>query len=346
MDRVKDIRLLMKQQQKSSTGVTNGKNKAKMLKLMKEQILSSSDIKGKSKIAVTTDTRHNLDDQSKPGKVVKKLPDDFFDSSVEMFGQAMNKISEIPSQSLSGNDIKTDFNILSDEPVNIMSCKTNELISLSKKTHSNENKETLPVGFFDDPIADNEARGISLTQLIEQKNKVVEEELKNLLTEIEEVSGSATELINEELVQEEEQKEADEEALQFVYMNKLAILLQKSDHVQQKIQQISNNHLINNEDEIYKESEEIKASVISTSNASNSSEIEKPMKLIEDDIKIILLNKLQEKVSKKRKLNNLTHVDEKTDAKNYKTDPSSSEEESDDEDYQPLNYLDWTSRII
>jgi hypothetical protein len=79
----------------------------------------------------------------------------------------------------------------------------------------------MPVGFFDDVVADNLARGIDLRKVMEERVQAADKDLKTLFAEVDLLAG----LSEEELAAlEAEEAELEEEALQLAYLTKVALL--------------------------------------------------------------------------------------------------------------------------
>jgi hypothetical protein len=87
----------------------------------------------------------------------------------------------------------------------------------------------LPRGFFDNPMEDKYARGIDVQKLVEIKEKKVQDELKSFLGEIQELPD-----MEEDDPDEEALREAEEAAIQYAYVNRLALLMHASDNVGSK----------------------------------------------------------------------------------------------------------------
>lgn len=83
---------------------------------------------------------------------------------------------------------------------------------------------SLPQGFFDDPFEDSRARGVDLHKVLHKQEVVENETLSNFLEEIKE----SEEDIEKAEIQEEESKEYENEALHMSYLARYAGLLSKA----------------------------------------------------------------------------------------------------------------------
>lgn len=306
----------------------SGKDKAKLLKMMKEQNkpkeqpVPSSHGQMKPKL-------HN----SAP--VQSGLPSDFFDTPA----------SAAPSL----------------VPVKETVVQSKKAPAPAANTISN-----LPKGFFDNPVEDLGARGITMEQYTASMEKEEQAELDSFLTQLKEVEGEREHLEEASFAREESTREYEEEAAQMAYLANLIALRAQSEKLQKSTGNEKNdvsNQIVEEGNEalhhLLKEVNEVRALTQTTTNAAL-------------DVDNILYQKLAQSAAQKRKreailstiLSTTTSSNTKDSAKdsNHKNgsvnesngtnsdSDGSSEEETESKKakpapkYTPLNFMNWTSR--
>eukprot|EP01041_Mallomonas_annulata_P002933 gene2933-5764_t len=263
MDRAQSLREMMKKAQTeksaSSGGIEqlNGKDKAKMLKILREKKKvdaaerSIPHITPSTPAAASTMNMNAARDSPTVVKPVKHvsnllasrsesvlkqpqqlpiLPDNFFDYPEEDNESkntqdiessdicAPNNIEDIPCQQ--------SFDQQQQDGPKYSQLKTPSS-EISKDVTSTS---SLPVGFFDNVLEDQQARGINVKEELIKKDMLQKNEMDSFLKEIE----SIEEVIEDVNENEEETKNLTEEAIQLAYMAKLASLYHKSVDVQNK----------------------------------------------------------------------------------------------------------------
>lgn len=195
MDRAQNLRMLMKQQQQmSSSGGSAGmagKDKVKMLKMMKAQ--QSGSVVPAEPIRAKVQEKQPKMSHTTGVAQGSQLPSDFFDNADTFQAPANNNHATKATAS---------------------SCITTS---------------ALPEGFYDDPLQDMVAHGVSVHTFQAEKEKRNQEDLSNFLAEIDQISEEVGLEEAAVIAQESEVQEQEETALQMAYMAKLAVLLKQSD---------------------------------------------------------------------------------------------------------------------
>lgn len=188
MDRAQELRSLMKQGNTAVGGsAVSGKDKAKMLKMMKEQ--------QRQKEAVVPKTAKPI---STP-QIPSGMPSDFFDS-VPMQPPLEIKIAPAPVQP-------------------------------AKAPATTNGIKNLPQGFFDNPVEDLNARGITMEQYTAKLEKEEQSALDSFLSDLKGLEGERSQLEEASAAQEEGNREYEEEAMQMAYMANLIALRAQSERI-------------------------------------------------------------------------------------------------------------------
>ena len=161
MDRANDIRSMMKMGGKvdGNSNLLSGKDKAKALKLMREQQKQKETI-NKTNIPRPPITK---EPQSNKPQYQTGLPPGFFDDNVT------------PLSSKASNQTNQSHNLANAPAVPAQS---------NKQTNGAAGISNLPAGFFDNPVEDLNARGITMEQYTASMEKEEQSELNSFLTEI------------------------------------------------------------------------------------------------------------------------------------------------------------------
>jgi hypothetical protein len=149
MERANDVRALMKQGAKldSSASALSGKDKAKLLKMMREQQKQKDTAPPVKKPAQSTTIA--APSTIKPSSHRSGLPEGFFDSGPPAASAAV-VAQPVPT----------------------------------KPTPSSSVVNSLPQGFFDNPVEDLSARGISMEQYTAKMEQEEKAELSSFFTEV------------------------------------------------------------------------------------------------------------------------------------------------------------------
>lgn len=320
MDRAQELRTLMKVGAKKEDQVPmSGKDKAKLLKMMKEQN------KQKQPVVPSVHSGAKAKPTSSHGAAPAQagLPAGFFDSPSIV----------IPPPTVQSSTV---------------TASTNNTIS------------NLPKGFFDNPVEDLSARGISMEQYTAKMEKEEQAELDSFLTQLKEVDGEREQLEEASTAREESTREYEEEAAQMAYLANLIALRAQSE----KLQKSSNNADSEVSDKIVEEGNEALHHLLKEVNevrAATQSALSAAL-----DVDNILYQKLAQNAAQKRKREailstilakdspnvskNDSHSDEQSDGGSNSEGEEDSEDEADNKKaksapkYTPLNYMNWTSR--
>jgi len=329
MDRAQELRSLMKVGAKKEDQVPmSGKDKAKLLKMMKEQN------KQKEQPA---NHGHSKPKPHNHGRIVAPaqsgLPSDFFDAPA-----ATPVSAKAPS------------------------------VQSNTTTPANNTISNLPKGFFDNPVEDLSARGITMDQYTARMEKEEQAELDSFLTQLKEVEGEREHLEEASAAREESTREYEEEAAQMAYLANLIALRAQSEKlkksstgddkggVSEKIVEEGNEALHH----LLKEVNEVRAATQTAPSAAL-------------DVDNILYQKLAQTAAQKRKReailsnilstsatdvstkksNNYNHKEESGSGSNSDNNSDSESEDEEETDskmtkpapkYTPLNFMNWTSR--
>lgn len=306
-------------------GPMSGKDKAKLLKMMKEQ--SKQQQQQARPVPVPKPKAAALSTQ---GNAQSGLPSDFFDSAPSAPAVLPTVVAR-PSQS------------------NAQSAATGASAS---------NISNLPKGFFDNPVEDLNARGISMEQYTAKMEKDEQAELDSFLTQLKGIEGESERLEEAADQRDESIREYEEEAAQMAYLANLIALRAQSEKLTKSSATSNAADTLQEEgsealDHLLKEVAEVRAATTSTNSAAL-------------DVDAILSQKLAQSAAQKRKRDAiLKNIQSKTISKEADTsdnegsggsnsdDDSESGSESDSESnkkakpvpkYTPLNFMNWTSR--
>ena len=206
MMRIKQ-KLSMSNESSGSNQQLNGKDKIKILKLMKAKSTAENppkasvqhnqdkpSIKEKDKWIEMKDVKKLANNFPVVPKTIKNaIPDDFFDAQ-----------SVLPPPS--------------------------EIIPAIAPKETASNTANIPAGFFDDPIEDLTARGLSIKQQLSRQVEIENAELNTLLTEIDKIDED-TSAVDAELEDEHNVHDFEEASIQMAYITKLAKLYKQSENV-------------------------------------------------------------------------------------------------------------------
>jgi hypothetical protein len=150
MERANDVRALMKQGAKLDSGASalSGKDKAKLLKMMREQ-QKQKDTAPPVRMPAQN-TASATPSTIKPSSHTSGLPEGFFDSASPAAASTAPVTQPVPP----------------------------------KPTPSSSVASSLPQGFFDNPVEDLSARGISMEQYTAKMEQEEKAELNAFLTEV------------------------------------------------------------------------------------------------------------------------------------------------------------------
>lgn len=375
MDRAQELRSLMKFASKrddsKSTTNLSGKDKAKMLKLMKEK---------QKNVAVETSmvtkstfvSRSNSSVGFKPTPSIKISgpPADFFDNN-----SATITTTTMTTPTFKPSDITSSINT------------QRAVTTLETPSGPVPAAANMPVGFFDNPTEELSARGINIQQHNAEQQKIVESEFQSFLSEIEVLKEDADEVSAEVHVQEAAGRDLEEEALQMAYMAKLAELYRRSDAVVDKegrvaASAVASSHsaalktddihelLGSNSSGFIDDGSSAAASNIGNNSSSSSGDgpaVTGVVSAVREDVERVLYRKLQLDSLRKRRLQQasaaILEADRKRkrlgesgsgDCEQQREDEehggesessSSGDEDSDEDDYSPLEFMDcWTHK--
>lgn len=321
---------MMKQGSAAGGGTAvSGKDKAKLLKMMKEQQKQKEVPPVVPKIMKVV---------APPAKMPTGIPTDFFDA---------------PQAPLTAKPVV--WQPAKAAPATISNNNSNNTIS------------NLPQGFFDNPVEDLNARGITMEQYTAKLEKEEQSALDSFLTDLKGLEGERNLLEEASELQAEGNREYEEEARQMAYMANLIALRAQSERLTNHSGTEETNEVL---DQLLKEvGPAVRAEESSTSAASA--------------VDSILYQKLAQNMANKRKrsviLNEVVNTTGTSNASTVNAtarsddEPSSGEgsdnsdsgsgsgSESDSEDgnnnnssakkaktvkYSPLNYMDWMSRSV
>lgn len=176
-----------------ATKVITGKEKAQLLKLMK----------GKGKVQTSSDNQTVVTESS-----LKRLRE-----------PALNLLPPV-SQTNTNNAQNSDY-----PQVPVQEDNVQQSINAPKLT-----QDTIPSGFFDDPIEELAARGISMKHQIQRQEEIERSELKEFMKELTEISED-TSYIDTEFADESEARDYEDSAVQMAYITKLVKLYKQADDV-------------------------------------------------------------------------------------------------------------------
>jgi len=177
---------------------------------------------------------------------------------------------------------------------------------------------SIPTGFFDDPIQDLTARGLTMKQQLALQDEIEKKELNSLIAEIGEINED-TSAIDAELESAFKDRDYDEAAIQMAYTTILATLYKQSDSViSSSIGEIESNDKFDSA--LFAADTESKL-LLNSSSSSNSSR--------DDPLRELVNQKLTEQQSKKRKLV-VEHVEDQQ---------NSEDSEEEEESYDPLEFI-------
>ena len=326
MDRAQELRSLMKVGAKKEEQVPmSGKDKAKLLKLMKEQ--------SKQKVQhVPASHDHSKPKPHNVAPAQSGLPSNFFDAPAAPLVSA--KAASVQSS--------------------LASAPANNTIS------------NLPKGFFDNPVEDLSARGITMEQYTARMEKEEQAELDSFLTQLKDVEGEREHLEEASAAREESTREYEEEAAQMAYLANLIALRAQSEKLQKSS---ASNHKSEVSEKIVEEGNEALHHLLKEVNEVRAVTHAAPSAAL--DVDNILYQKLAQSAAQKRKreaiLSNIlsttaakvsTKNSDDNDSNKQSTNDSSSESESEEESeeetdskkakpmpkYTPMNFMNWTSR--
>jgi hypothetical protein len=339
-----------------SSNVT-GKDKAKLLKMMKEKQRNDENVNIKvqkpKEVAV-------IKSNSLPTTAAaSKLPENFFDSEPTTKAPAVQQAVKTPVVKFVA-------------PVTVASVKTNT--------------SQMPVGFFDNPTEELSARGVNIVQHKAEQQKIVDTEFQSFLSEINVLKEEGEEEVLEEVGHEAAGREYEEQAVQMAYMTKLAVLYQQSEAVVDK--QNRPKKPIDGSSSVDPSASSDFNELIALSSSggngtgpaggalssSGSAALEgvPSVSAIREDVESVLYRKLQTESLRKRRLQqqhallsqqtkrprntegdttrseNATNRDEVEEegSADESGDGSSSGSEEEDEEYSPLDFMDWTSKGV
>eukprot|EP01035_Chromulina_nebulosa_P029299 gene29299-38823_t len=211
-------KLSMSNESSGSNQQLSGKDKIKVLKLMKAKLTAAENppksneqlnqdkhfIKEKEKVIVLKDSKKlnnipaNYTNNTSviPKAIENAFPDDFFDTQ-----------SIVPPHSA--------------------------ITPVLATKESASNTANIPAGFFDDPIEDLTARGLTIKQQLSRQVKIENAELNTLLTEIDKIDED-TSAVDAELEDELNVHDFEEASIQMAYITKLAKLYKQSENVVSK----------------------------------------------------------------------------------------------------------------
>ncbi len=307
----------------------SGKDKAKLLKMMKEQN-KQKEQNVPANHGHSKSKSHNHGHNVAP--VQSGLPCDFFDAPAA------------PS----------------------VSAKAPSVPSTHATAPANNTISNLPKGFFDNPVEDLNARGITMDQYTARMEKEEQAELDSFLTQLKEVEGEREHLEEASAAREESTREYEEEAAQMAYLANLIALRAQSEklkknstgddksEVSEKIVEEGNEALHH----LLKEVNEVRAATQTSPSAAL-------------DVDNILYQKLAQSAAQKRKReailsnilstsatdvstkksNNSESMETRGSGSNSNSDSGSEDEDETDSKkakpapkYTPLNFMNWTSR--
>jgi len=181
---------------------------------------------------------------------------------------------------------------------------------------------SIPSGFFDDPIQDLTARGLTMKQQIALQDEIEKKELNALIAELGEINEDTT-AIDAELESEFNERDYDEAAIQMAYITILAKLYKQSDSVvsSSNVDMKSNENFDSELNAADTESKELLHSSTSLMNNSNNRS---------DPLQELVNQKFTEQQSKKRKL---------VVSEDVIMEDQQDSDSSDDESYDPLAFI-------
>jgi hypothetical protein len=307
----------------------SGKEKAKMLKMMKEQ--------SKQKEQAQTQTKPRPSAATAPKAPMQSgLPSNFFDVA-----PTANPAS-----------------VVSDRRPGNSAISTNTAAPVADNTIGN-----LPKGFFDNPVEDLNARGISMDQYTAKMEKEEKAELDSFLSQLKGMEGEREQLEEASDLREESGREYEEEAAQMAYMANLIALRAQSEKISGQ-QSGSRDGMDDAGSEALDHLLREVAEVRTISKAPTNAALE---------VDAILYQKLAQNAAQKRKrdaiLSNILStadsavgkIAQKPDSKSDSEDESESRDSSESESesdtggvkkakptakYTPLNFMNWTSRTL
>ena len=200
----------------------------------------------------------------------------------------------------------------------------------------------IPSGFFDDPVDDLNARGLTIKQQIARQKEIEISEMKSFLNEIGKIDED-TSLIDAELEEEFSTRDFEEASVQMAYITKLAKLYKQSDFIKSgKALDSSNESKLSSESfESELKSAESESAVLIDSESSGATAI----------LEIVNKKLADAAASKKRKLENFNEMstDEGMErprfvaGENEPGDSDGAAEDSDDDnssqEYDPLSFM-------
>lgn len=353
MDRAQELRTLMKFASKKDDSKSNnsataltGKDKAKLLKQMKEKQKAESEVK----LSVSQPNKpkpvQSVTNTTKP-----VLPSNFFDDAPPAAASIVAPTKAVTTVQTSS----VHNNTAAAPPVSV--------------------NTQLPVGFFDNPTEELTARGVDIKQHQAEQQKIIDNEFQSFMSEIEVLKEDADEVAAEEHGQEAEGKDYEEEALQMAYMTKLAVLYKQSDAVIDRRGRNTTNTDQSNGDltnaasdvhELLGSSDTVNNDVLSDT---LRQEADAKPAVVREDVQSILYRKLQLENLKKRRLqqasaailadskrsrqadisnqNNNNDEQEEEDEENESSGSEEDDEDDDeDDDYSPLDFMNWTNKGV
>lgn len=327
MDRAQELRTLMKQGSAAGGGAAvSGKDKAKLLKMMKEQ--------QKQKVAPAVVL--NTVKAAPAAKLPSGIPSNFFDAE-----QSQPPIASKPL-------------------IASASTQQSKPASSTLSASNNNSIKNLPQGFFDNPVEDLNARGITMEQYTAKLEKEEQSALDSFLSDLKGLEGEAAQLEEASEALEEGNREYEEEAMQMAYMANLIALRAQSERLASSNNSNSTPASEETNDVLDKLLKEVgQARTVPEASSSAASAVES-----------ILYQKLAKNAANKRKrdvilsevvngTNSTTKAADSEDSGSESGGESDSDSDSDNKDgseggakkakavkYSPLNYMDWMSRSV
>jgi hypothetical protein len=237
MDQAKELRTLMKLGTKKTEDLQSGtalsgKDKAKVLKLMREQ--------QKEKDRGTTQATSAPRTASAVPKIPSSsgLPAGFFDNepapksatnvASSSASAASYSINSMPSSQPTSNISTTTSNSSNNSSSSNNNSKSHNGKSSIVATLAPTKNAALPRGFFDNPVEDLNAHGISMDTYTAAVEKNEQDQLNAFLADIKQDQGSVEEAEAAAETLEVYAQEYEEEALQLAYAAKVIALRERS----------------------------------------------------------------------------------------------------------------------
>ena len=346
MEKCSDVRLLMKKAQSQRNGVSDnkfgslsGKEKAKMLKMMREKKKNTEVMVDNIGVAVKHDIiASTKSDSLRPARNISKVVNEAiskFSGQTNHKNTISNDEAGMPHVLRATTPLDTttiDDNLLLNDntfvevhtSTQIPDPVKNEGMALNTTMTNNTEMSSIPIGFFDNTYEEYQARGLDIKKELEKKDKIQEEELNKFLQSVEEIEDA-----NQELIEEEQENDTlTEQAIQLAYMTKVATLMHATERIKRKIDHHHHDHHhdqnnINSEKDLIIPVEEHEINKVLTldvgMNNMNTNENNEYHSHIEQDV--------LEAISKKKKLKRKQKEDAVT-------------------NYIPIDFQNWTAKSI